>query len=77
MEHDDCREVQASLYEYLDWELSLPEEATVELHLADCRHCRGRFEFEAGILQTIREKCREIRAPGRLRGRIAALINEL
>jgi mycothiol system anti-sigma-R factor len=77
MSRDQCRKVQASLYEYLDWELSLPEEAAVELHLVDCRDCRERFRFEGELLSVVRQRCGAIRAPRRLRRQIAALIGQM
>lgn len=77
MSPDTCRAIQASLYEYLDWELSLPEEAAVELHLAECRRCRERFGFEGQFLHVVREKCGAIRAPRRLRNQIARLLEAM
>ena len=72
-----CIEIRGSVYEYLDMELSLEEEVSIGEHLADCEECRIRYEFEAEFLWRIRDKCRAIRAPDRLRWRISALIDQM
>jgi len=76
-EHDriHCEEVVASLLEYLDGEIDDEKRARIERHLAECRDCYSRAEFE----QTLRRKLRALdRAPSppTLKRRLKALLDE-
>lgn len=69
-----CEEAFARLDEYVDRELSAEEMGKVREHLEACARCAREFDFEAEVLEAVREKVRRIRAPDGLRARISALL---
>jgi len=72
-----CEQAFALLYEYLDKVLVGEELRLVQEHLAICEDCTHHFQFEADLLQRIREKARASQAPAALRKRIEALLESL
>lgn len=71
----DCEEVIASLLEYLDGEIDDEKRARIERHLAECRDCYSRSEFE----QALRHKLLALdRAPPppTLKRRLKVLLDE-
>lgn len=76
-EHDraHCEEVVAHLLEYLDGEMDASRRERIARHLAECRGCYSRAEFE----QALRERLRTLSSPApspSLRGRIRALLDD-
>jgi mycothiol system anti-sigma-R factor len=76
-EHDRirCEEVVAHLLTYLDGEIDAEKQAQIDRHLAECRACFSRAEFE----RTLREKVQQLgvaNAPESLQRRIDSIINE-
>ena len=67
--HVSCEEVIERLFEFLDRELDAESERAVERHLADCRACFSRAEFERRLRAKIAEAA-EAQAPAALRLRI-------
>ena len=49
----DCREVLASLSNYVDGEVSAELRATIEQHLAKCRRCRVVFDTTDKALKIV------------------------
>ena len=58
-----CRQVFASLDDYLDRQLDARDLKGVERHLRMCKHCARRFQFEASVLEDLKGKLRRIQAP--------------
>src|SRR5262245_30481978 len=81
-EHDhdlnpqQCSEVPAELYTYLDGELAEPKRADIVTHLDDCSPCLEAFDFEAELRLVIRQRCRD-EVPDALRQRIADSLAEV
>jgi anti-sigma factor (TIGR02949 family) len=69
----DCEEVISRLFEFLDRELDPALEREVEHHLADCRGCFTRAEFERRLRERSAEASRA-EAPERLRRRARHLM---
>lgn len=76
LDFNQCEQAVKRLTEYLSRELSAEEQAGVERHLSECRGCFEMFSFEVQLLDLIREKASETRAPDALRSRILALVND-
>jgi mycothiol system anti-sigma-R factor len=72
-----CEQAFALVYEYLDKALTPEEAERVNAHLAICEDCVRHFHFEGKLLDQIRQKCREARAPESLRKRIDQLLDTL
>jgi anti-sigma factor (TIGR02949 family) len=72
-----CADAMARLYEYLDHELLPHERTAVEQHLAACEGCRYHYEFDARLLDRIRDQCRTERAPVSIRRRVDRLLASL
>ena len=70
-----CEEVIEQLYAFLDCELDDAWQERVERHLARCRDCCTRAEFERRLRARIREAS-EVEAPARLRRRVRAMIED-
>jgi mycothiol system anti-sigma-R factor len=51
-----CREVYASVFPYLDRELSAEQRAEVERHIAACPGCEEHFAFDGTVLRFIRQR---------------------
>ena len=75
LDFNQCEQAIKRLTEYLSRELSSEEQAGVERHLSECRGCFEMFSFEVQLLDVIREKASEIRAPEELRQKILGLLH--
>jgi mycothiol system anti-sigma-R factor len=73
LDFNQCEQAVKRLTEYLSQELSSEEFKHVEKHLAECHGCHEMFSFEVQLLEIVREKASEGRAPDTLRQRILAL----
>jgi len=71
-----CREVAASLWEFLDGELQARRAAAVRAHLAVCPSCRARQAAARELLGAVARVQRSDSAPDSLRKRVAALPRE-
>lgn len=73
--HDDlsCEQVIERLLEYLDRALDARTSADIERHLAACRGCFGRAEFERRLRQRVAETA-SAPVPPALRERVRQLI---
>jgi anti-sigma factor (TIGR02949 family) len=69
-----CEEAVRRLNEYLDKELAPEERADVIKHLALCKPCLERFNFEQTLLISIRTKMQKVSAPPELKTRLNVLI---
>jgi len=70
-----CAEALRLLAAHLDRELGEHEHAEMERHLATCRSCFSRAEFERYLKQGVRELGREP-IPPELAGRIKGIFRE-
>jgi mycothiol system anti-sigma-R factor len=68
--YDPCQEAIATLYTFLDGELTADRRKTIQRHLDECSPCFEAFGFEAELKVVIAEKCRE-EVPDTLRLRVA------
>jgi mycothiol system anti-sigma-R factor len=69
-----CEQVLEHLLEYLDRELTPETSADIDRHLAECRGCYSRAEFERRLKARVAE-AGTAEAPGSLRQRIKGLID--
>jgi mycothiol system anti-sigma-R factor len=67
-----CREVYASVFPYLDQELSLEQRAAVERHIAACPGCEEHFGFDGAVLRFIRQRATRPLCPPDLQQRLLA-----
>jgi anti-sigma factor (TIGR02949 family) len=69
-----CEEAFRRLDDYLDRELSAEEMVLVHEHLDICAGCAREFNFEASVLDGVREKLRQIDVPESLQTRILSVL---
>ena len=76
-EHDHirCEEVLAHLLTYLDGELDAGKRGQIDRHLAECRGCFSRAEFEKALRTRVNQLGEE-KATATLQQRIKTLIDE-
>jgi mycothiol system anti-sigma-R factor len=67
---DPCQEAIATLYTFLDGELTADRKDTIQRHLDECSPCFEAFGFEAELKAVVARKCRED-VPESLRRRVA------
>jgi mycothiol system anti-sigma-R factor len=67
---DPCQEAIATLYTFLDGELTTDRRETIQRHLDDCSPCFEAFGFEAELKAVIARNCRD-EVPDSLRRRVA------
>ncbi|HYA43985.1 MAG TPA: mycothiol system anti-sigma-R factor [Acidimicrobiales bacterium] len=67
---DPCQEAIATLYSFLDGELTSERRALIQRHLDDCAPCFEAFGFEAELKSLVARKCRDD-VPQSLRLRVA------
>lgn len=70
-----CDEVVASLLEYLDGELDDARRARIEDHLAECRGCFSRAEFERALRRRLQALV-TAPPPDSLKRRLKAILDE-
>jgi mycothiol system anti-sigma-R factor len=75
-EHVDCVESLASLYTFLDGELTTERRTEITVHLDDCIDCYGAYDFEAELRTVVSTSCKE-EVPEALRQRVADAIRRL
>ncbi|TFH86293.1 mycothiol system anti-sigma-R factor [Billgrantia azerbaijanica] len=69
-----CEDVIERLFDYLDRELDDRQAAEIERHLAKCRDCYSRAEFEQRLRDRV-EASGTVTAPPRLRRRVRRLLD--
>jgi anti-sigma factor (TIGR02949 family) len=69
-----CEEVIERLFDYLDRALDHQQAADIERHLARCRDCFTRAEFEKRLRARV-EAAGTVKAPPRLRRRVQQLLD--
>jgi len=75
--HDeDCREVLAEVYSYLDHEVTRMDVDRIRHHLAECGPCLQQFDLEEALKALVRRSCTEP-APNLLRVRIMTQITQI
>lgn len=70
----DCEEVIERLFEYLDRELDERKMADIDHHLARCRDCFTRAQFETRLRSRV-AAAGTVKAPPRLHQRIRQLLD--
>jgi mycothiol system anti-sigma-R factor len=68
--YDPCQEAIATLYTFLDGELTADRRETIQRHLDECSPCFEAFGFESELKAVIARNCRE-EVPESLRRRVA------
>jgi len=71
----NCDEALATLYTYLDGELTIERRATITAHLDRCGYCGDAAHFEAELRVVIAD-CARARVPEPLLERIRAILAE-
>lgn len=56
---DPCQEAIATLYSFLDDELTADNRRLIQTHLDECEPCIRKFGFEAELKEVIARKCRD------------------
>jgi len=74
-DHIRCEEVIAHLLTYLDGEIDAEKRAQIDRHLAECRGCFSRAEFEKELRERVTQLGDE-KAPASLHRRIRTLLDE-
>jgi mycothiol system anti-sigma-R factor len=67
---EPCQEAVATLYSFLDGELTPDRRLLIQHHLDECGPCFEAFGFEAELKAVIARKCRD-EVPQSLRRRVA------
>lgn len=67
---DPCQEAVATLYTYLDGELTDDRRQQIQSHLDECGPCLHKYDFEAELKVVIAKRCRD-EVPESLRQRVA------
>jgi len=67
---DPCQDAIATLYSFLDGELTSERRERIQYHLEECSPCFAAFGFEAELKAVIARKCRDD-VPDSLRRRVA------
>ena len=70
---DPCTDAIATLYTFLDGELTPDRRQMIQHHLDECEPCIRKFEFEQELKQVIARKCRD-EVPESLRQKVAAAL---
>ena len=70
MVYEPCQEAIATLYNFLDGELTPERREQIQHHLDDCSPCFEAFGFEAELKAVIARNCRD-EVPESLRQRVA------
>ncbi len=70
-----CEEVLEQLFTYLDGEIDAASSADIDRHLARCRDCYTRAEFEKKLRLKTEQAGGSAPAPERLRARIRGLLD--
>ena len=68
--YDPCQQAIATLYTFLDGELTVDRRATIQRHLDECSPCFEAFGFETELKAVIARNCRD-EVPESLRTRVA------
>ncbi|MGH9105679.1 MAG: mycothiol system anti-sigma-R factor [Acidimicrobiales bacterium] len=66
---ENCQEAIATLYSFLDGELTTDRRQQIQRHLDECAPCFQAFDFEADLKALIARKCRD-EVPGSLRDKV-------
>jgi mycothiol system anti-sigma-R factor len=72
---DPCQEAVATLYSFLDGELTDDRRQLISHHLEECGPCLHKYDFEAELKVVIARRCRD-EVPEALRRRVAAALSE-
>ncbi len=70
-----CEQVLEHLFAYVDQELASEKEAEIDHHMARCRSCYSRAEFEKRLKARIMETGLS-KAPERVRQRVRSLLEK-
>jgi mycothiol system anti-sigma-R factor len=68
--YDPCQEAIATLYTFLDGELTSDRRETIQRHLDECSPCFEAFGFEAELKAVVARNCHDD-VPESLRRRVA------
>lgn len=72
----NCEEAIKQLFEYIDNELNAHKHEQMEDHLAKCRSCYSRLEFEKRLHNHITQATKQ-KAPEALQNKLKLLIQKL
>jgi anti-sigma factor (TIGR02949 family) len=66
----NCEEAFRRLNDFLDRRLNPDEMRVIEEHLEICAWCAREFNFEASVLQGVKQRLRQLAAPSDLVSRV-------
>jgi mycothiol system anti-sigma-R factor len=72
----NCEETLREIESYLDGEVDVVVERSIQVHLSDCSPCMQRAEFRRHVKVLIRSKCTGDDVPAALEERIRSLLDE-
>lgn len=70
----DCEQVLAQVWGYLDGEMDDGAYREIQAHVAECKGCGPRYDFQRRLLALIEEKCKEAPMPPGLKQRLFRLL---
>ncbi|HLT62603.1 MAG TPA: mycothiol system anti-sigma-R factor [Microlunatus sp.] len=73
----DCEQVLARVYEFLDHELDDASGDAIRKHLAACEPCLEHFDLEQAVKTLVSRCCGNDKAPEQLREKVLRKISEL
>ncbi|MBK8756494.1 MAG: mycothiol system anti-sigma-R factor [Actinomycetales bacterium] len=66
----ECSEALLRVFEYLDGEMGLEDQAKVRAHLDQCAECFRQYDLDQMVKLVVKRSCAEVQAPVRLRSTI-------
>lgn len=76
--HDeDCQEILAQVYSYLDSEVTRDDVQRIQHHLAECGPCLRQYDLENALKALVRRSCACEAAPVDLRTKILTRITTI
>lgn len=67
---DDCAQVLARVYEFLDHEIQTADGDAIRQHLAACEPCLEKFDIEQAVKSLVGRSCGKDQAPEHLRAKV-------
>jgi len=72
----DCGSAMRQLWDFVDAELTPERMASVERHLAECRHCHPHAEFAERFIAALHDSREDRPCPKEVRARVMAKLRE-
>ena len=66
----ECSEALLRVFEYLDGEMGLEDQAKVRAHLDQCAECFRQYDLDQMVKLVVKRSCQPVSAPASLRATI-------